>query len=48
MLRYVVKLEPLASAKPAELAAWLGPTLQRYLTDPSVTESTPAKSAGAA
>jgi AcrR family transcriptional regulator len=48
MLRYVVKLEPLASATPAELAAWLGPTLQRYLTDPSVTESTPAKSAGAA
>ena len=37
MLRYVVKLEPLASASPEDLAAWLGPTLQRYLTDPNVT-----------
>ena len=37
MLRYVVKLQPLASATPEELAAWLGPTLQRYFTDPSVT-----------
>ena len=34
MLRYVVKLEPLASAEPDEVAAWLGPTVQRYLTDP--------------
>jgi AcrR family transcriptional regulator len=34
MLRYVVKLEPLASAEPDQVAAWLGPTLQRYLTDP--------------
>jgi AcrR family transcriptional regulator len=31
MLRYVVHLEPVASAEPAELIAWLGPTLQRYL-----------------
>jgi AcrR family transcriptional regulator len=37
MLRYVVKVEPLASAAPADLAAWLGPTLQRYFTDPAVT-----------
>jgi AcrR family transcriptional regulator len=37
MLRYVVKLEPLASAGPEELAAWLGPSVQRYLTDRSVT-----------
>jgi hypothetical protein len=37
MLRYVVKVEPLASAVPADLAAWLGPTLQRYFTDPAVT-----------
>ena len=37
MLRYVVKLEPLASASPEDLAAWLGPTLQRYLTDLNVT-----------
>jgi AcrR family transcriptional regulator len=37
MLRYVVKVEPLASAAPADVAAWLGPTLQRYFTDPAVT-----------
>jgi AcrR family transcriptional regulator len=36
MLRYVVKLEPLASAEADDLAGWLGPTVQRYLTDPSV------------
>jgi AcrR family transcriptional regulator len=37
MLRYVVRVEPLASAAPADVAAWLGPTLQRYFTDPAVT-----------
>ena len=37
MLRYVIELEPLASASPEDLAAWLGPTLQRYLTGPSIT-----------
>jgi AcrR family transcriptional regulator len=37
MLRYIVKLEPLASAKPEVIAGWLGPTVQRYLTDPSVS-----------
>jgi AcrR family transcriptional regulator len=36
ILRYVVKLEPVASASPQELAAWLGPTVQRYLTEPHV------------
>ncbi len=30
--RYVVRLEPLASATPEELAPVLGPTLDRYLT----------------
>jgi AcrR family transcriptional regulator len=34
MLRYVVKVEPLASAPPAQLAEWIGPTLQRFFTDP--------------
>jgi len=34
MLRYVVKIEPLATARPDEVAAWLGPTIQRYLSDP--------------
>ena len=34
MSRYVIKLEPIASASPAELAATIGPTLDRYLTGP--------------
>jgi AcrR family transcriptional regulator len=32
--RYVIKLEPVASADPADLAATIGPTLDRYLTGP--------------
>jgi AcrR family transcriptional regulator len=32
MARYIVKVEPLASAPPARVAAAVGPTLQRYLT----------------
>ena len=39
MLRYVVRVEPLASASPDQLAAWIGPTLQRYFTDPAATRS---------
>lgn len=39
MLRYVVKVEPLASASPGTVAAWIGPTLQRYFTDPAATRS---------
>jgi AcrR family transcriptional regulator len=38
MIRYVVRVEPLASASTGEVVAWLGPTLQRYLTDPRVTK----------
>ncbi len=38
MLRYVVRVEPLATARTDELVAWLGPTLQRYLTDPKLTK----------
>jgi AcrR family transcriptional regulator len=38
MIRYVVKVEPLASARTDDLVAWLGPTLQRYLTDPDLTK----------
>ncbi len=34
MLRYVIRLEPIASARPDEVAAWLGPTVQRYLSEP--------------
>ena len=32
MARYVLQLEPLASASPEELVAAIGPTVQRYLT----------------
>ncbi len=39
MIRYVVKVEPLASARTDDLVAWLGPTLQRYLTDPDLTKA---------
>lgn len=31
LIRYVLRLEPLASASPDDLGAWVGPTLQRYL-----------------
>jgi hypothetical protein len=34
--RYVLRLEPLASAPAEELVAAVGPTLQRYLTGPVV------------
>jgi hypothetical protein len=30
--RYVLRIEPLASADPDAVAAQIGPTLQRYLT----------------
>jgi hypothetical protein len=32
MARYIVKVEPLASAPAAQVAEAIGPTLQRYLT----------------
>jgi hypothetical protein len=32
MARYVLKLEPLASASPESLVAAIGPNVQRYLT----------------
>jgi AcrR family transcriptional regulator len=34
MAKYVVGVEPIASASPEKLAAAIGPTLQRYLTGP--------------
>ena len=43
VLRYVVRLEPLASAPRSSVAAWIGPTLQRYLTDPAATKGTPKR-----
>ncbi len=42
MLRYVLELEPLASADPETIVATVAPTLQRYLTDP---EAVPAAGA---
>jgi len=46
--RYVVKVEPLASADPDEVARWIGPTLQRYLTEPAPrrSASTPGPRSG--
>lgn len=35
LTRYVVRIEPLASASPDTVAAWVGPVLQRYLTGPA-------------
>jgi AcrR family transcriptional regulator len=32
LVRYVQRVEPLASARPNDVVAWYGPTLQRYLT----------------
>ncbi|GAB07475.1 TetR family transcriptional regulator [Gordonia amarae] len=34
LLRYIVGLDPIASMSVDELAAHIGPTVQRYLTDP--------------
>jgi Tetracyclin repressor-like, C-terminal domain len=33
--RYQLKIEPIASAAIEDLVVWLGPTVQRYLTDPN-------------
>ncbi|MDE3111417.1 MAG: TetR family transcriptional regulator [Chloroflexota bacterium] len=32
LVRYVVRLEPLASASPGDVARWVGPNVDRYLT----------------
>jgi AcrR family transcriptional regulator len=32
MARYVLRLDPLASAEPDEIVDWIAPTLQRYVT----------------
>jgi AcrR family transcriptional regulator len=34
MVRYILKMEPLASTSPDVLAALIGPTIQHYLTEP--------------
>jgi AcrR family transcriptional regulator len=45
MLRYVIKLEPLSSARSDVVAGWLGPAVQRYLTDPELTKRPTRRSA---
>lgn len=32
-MRYVVRMEPIASASADEVAAWIGPTIHRYLVE---------------
>jgi hypothetical protein len=32
--RYQLKIEPLATAGIEQLVAWMGPTIERYVTDP--------------
>lgn len=45
MVRYIVRIDPLASASPETLAAALAPTLQRYLTEQlDLPASRPARS----
>ena len=34
LVRYVVKLQPIVSASPDELASWVGPNVQRYFAGP--------------
>jgi AcrR family transcriptional regulator len=36
MLRYVIKVHPLKNASRKELARWIGPNIQRYLTEPTL------------
>lgn len=38
--RYVLKLEPLATATSATIAAWVGPSINRYLTGEDPTPGT--------
>jgi hypothetical protein len=34
LTRYIIRIEPLASASPDQVAALIGPTVQRYVTGP--------------
>jgi len=43
VVRCVLRVEPLASAPPEAVGAWLGPTLQRYLTQPAATAGDPLR-----
>lgn len=47
ILRYVVQVEPLASADPEEIVRIVAPTLQRYLTEPDPgAPASPGQQAG--
>jgi AcrR family transcriptional regulator len=41
MARYILKIEPLASAEPATVVAAVAPTIQRYLTGPLLRDPPP-------
>lgn len=42
VMRYLLRMEPLASAEPATVVATVGPTVQRYLTGPLPPQARPA------
>jgi len=42
MVRYIIKIEPLASAHPETIVALIGPTIQHYISGPL---STPTRTA---
>jgi Tetracyclin repressor-like, C-terminal domain len=46
--RWILGVDPLAGAEPAEVAAWLGPTLDRFATDPGFSDEPPLRASGAA
>jgi AcrR family transcriptional regulator len=39
--RWVLRVQPLASASPAQVAGWIGPVLDRYATDPEFSDEPP-------
>lgn len=41
MVRYIIKVEPLASASPETITALIGPTVQRYIADPLPAPAVP-------
>jgi hypothetical protein len=42
LCRFVLRLPPVVGLPAEEAAAWLGPTIQRYLTDPSPAGPAPS------
>jgi hypothetical protein len=36
LCRYVLRLPPVVDLTPPEIAQWLGPTIQRYLSGPAL------------